>query len=267
MKIEFSFSTCPNDTFMFDAMINNKVDTEGIKFQPIYGDIAQLNQWAFENKYDLTKISYSAFSFCTNNYHLLDSGSALGYNCGPILIKKPETILNKNSKIGIPGRHTTANMLMDIAYPKYNNKEEIIFSDIENQLLNSKIDAGLIIHESRFSYISKGLVKVRDLGEYWQETLDLPIPLGGIVINRKFSKEICCKINRVLKRSIQYAFSNPHSSSTYVALHAQEMDEEMISNHIKLYVNDFSLSLKKEGREAVRKIFTLKGKSLEGIFA
>tara|TARA_B100000945_G_scaffold319497_1_gene326846 strand:- start:957 stop:1760 length:804 start_codon:yes stop_codon:yes gene_type:complete len=266
MKIEFAFSTCPNDTFMFDAMINNKVDTEGIKFTPIYADIAQLNQWSLDIKYDLTKISYNAFTFCTANYSLLDSGSALGYNCGPILIKKPEKILNKNSKIGIPGIYTTANMLMNIAFPEYNNKEEIIFSDIEQQLLDNKIDAGLIIHESRFSYIDKGLVKVRDLGEYWQEVVGLPIPLGGIVVNKQFSKEMYYKIDRILKRSIQYAFNNPQSSMSYILSHAQEMDKEIISNHIKLYVNDFSFSLKKEGREAVKKIFTLRGKAVPDLF-
>tara|TARA_B100000401_G_scaffold331248_1_gene230671 strand:- start:168 stop:971 length:804 start_codon:yes stop_codon:yes gene_type:complete len=266
MKLNFAFSTCPNDTFMFDAIINKKVDTEGIEFFPIYADIAKLNEWSLTAKYDITKISYNAFTFSSNNYFLLDSGSALGYKCGPILIKKNKTILNKDSKIGIPGKYTTANMLMDICFPKFNNRTEVIFSEIEQQLLENKIDAGLIIHESRFSYMKKGLVQVKDLGEYWEEIVGLPIPLGGIVIKRKFSNAIYNKVNRIIKRSIQYAFDNPSSSMDYVIFHAQEMDIETIKKHINLYVNNFSISLGNEGSEAIKKIFTLRGKSAKQIF-
>ena len=160
---------------------------------------------------DITKLSYNAFTHCVNDYALLDSGSALGNNCGPLLIKKPNTILTKESKIAIPGKYTTANMLLNIAFPNHQNKVEMLFSEIENKVIEGRVDAGLIIHENRFTYQEKGLEKVKDLGEFWQEETGLPIPLGGIVVKRELPLATQQKIERVLRKSVEYAFANPNS--------------------------------------------------------
>ena len=200
MKLIVGFSSCPNDTFIFDALVHHKVDTEGLEFDIVFADVQQLNKWAFEGKLDVTKLSFNAFSHCVSDYILLDSGSALGRNCGPLLIKKPEVILTQESRIAIPGKYTTANMLLNIAYPNYKYKIETLFSNIENDVINEKVDAGLIIHESRFTYKEKGLVEVKDLGEFWKQRTGLPIPLGGIVIKRDFPQEIQQTFGRVLRK-------------------------------------------------------------------
>jgi len=266
MKLTLGFSPCPNDTFFFDALVHHKIDTEGLEFNIVLADVEQLNKWALEGKLDITKLSYNAFTNCVSDYVLLDSGSALGRNCGPLLIKKPEAILTRESKIAIPGKYTTANMLLNISYPDYKNKIEILFSDIEDDIINGNVDAGIIIHENRFTYKEKGLEKVKDLGELWEEETGLPIPLGGIVIKRSLSFEVQEKMERVLRESVEYAFANPNSSADYVKYHAQEMEKEVIDAHIDLYVNDFSISLGIEGREAVELIFAKSGKKCSSIF-
>jgi len=266
MKLTLGFSPCPNDTFIFDALVHHKIDTEGLEFEVIFADVEQLNKWAFQGKLDITKISYNAFTHCVNNYALLDSGSALGNNCGPLLIKKPNTILTKESKIAIPGKYTTANMLLNIAFPNHQNKVEILFSEIENNVLEGKVDAGLIIHENRFTYEDKGLEKVKDLGEFWEEETGLPIPLGGIVTNRRLPLATQQKIERVLRKSVEFAFENPNSSADYVKFHAQEMEKEVVDAHIALYVNNYSISLGEQGRKAVELLFEKSAKNHKNIF-
>ena len=266
MKLTLGFSPCPNDTFIFDAMVHHKIDTEGLDFEVIFGDVEQLNKWAFQGKLDITKLSFNAFTHCVNDYALLDSGSALGNNCGPLLIKKPNTILTTNSKIAIPGKYTTANMLLNIAYPHYKNKVETLFSDIENDIINGNVDAGIIIHENRFTYKEKGLEKAKDLGEFWEEETGLPIPLGGIVIKRSLPFKVQEKMERVLRKSVKYAFANPNSSADYVKCHAQEMEKEVVDAHINLYVNYFSISLGIEGKEAVQLLFEKSEKGYSSIF-
>ena len=266
MKLTLGFSPCPNDTFIFDALVHHKIDTEGLEFEVIFADVEQLNKWAFQGKLDITKLSYNAFTHCVNDYALLDSGSALGNNCGPLLIKKPNTILTKESKIAIPGKYTTANMLLNIAFPNHQNKVEILFSEIENKVLEGKVDAGLIIHENRFTYQEKGLEKVKDLGEFWEEETGLPIPLGGIVVKRELPLATQQKIERVLRKSVEYAFENPYSSADYVKCHAQEMEKQVVDAHIALYVNDFSISLGDQGRKAVQLLFEKAGKDCGFIF-
>ena len=266
MKLTLGFSPCPNDTFFFDALVHHKIDAEGLEFDVVLADIEQLNKWALEGKLDITKLSYNAFTNCVSDYVLLDSGSALGRNCGPLLIKKPEAILTRESKIAIPGKYTTANMLLNMSYPHYKNKIEILFSDIEDDIINGNVDAGIIIHENRFTYKEKGLEKVKDLGELWEEETGLPIPLGGIGIKRALSFEVQEKMERVLRESVEYAFANPNSSADYVKYHAQEMEKEVIDAHINLYVNDFSISLGIEGREAVELLFAKSGKKCSSIF-
>ena len=255
MKLTLGFSPCPNDTFIFDAIVHQKIDTEGLEFEVIFADVEQLNKWAFDGKLDVTKLSYNAFTRCIEKYVLLDSGSALGRNCGPILLKKSETILTPDSKIAIPGKYTTANMLLSVSNPEYTNKVEILFSEIENDVLSGKVDAGLIIHENRFTYQHKGLEKVKDLGEFWEEKTGLPIPLGGIVVNRDLPLEVQKKFARVLRKSVEFAIANRESSSEFVRCHAQEMETEVVDDHINLYVNEFSVSLGEEGRRSVEKVF------------
>ena len=195
----------------------------------------------------------------------MDSGSALGNNCGPLLVKKPNTILTKESKIAVPGKYTTANMLLNIAFPENQNKVETLFSEIENHVLEGKVDAGLIIHESRFTYKDKGLEKVSDLGEFWETETGLPIPLGGIVMKRALPFSEQKKIERVLRKSVVYAFANPNSSADFVKCHSQEMEKEVVDAHIALYVNDYSVSLGEQGRKAVKLLFKKSGNSFENI--
>ena len=266
MKLTLGFSPCPNDTFMFDAMIHQKIDTEGLNFEVFLADVEQLNQWALKGKLDVTKLSFNAFTHCSHNYSLFDSGSALSRNCGPLLIKKPSTILSEKSRIAIPGKYTTANMLLKIALPNFNNKEEFLFSDIEQEVLNNTVDAGLIIHENRFTYQEKGLQKVIDLGEFWEGKTKLPIPLGGIVVKQDLHTDIKKKVERVLRKSVEYAFTNPESSFDYVQSHAQEIDVEVVKSHINLYVNEYSISLGVEGRNAIKEIFKETKTDFDAIF-
>ncbi len=257
MKLSLGFSPCPNDTFIFDAMIHGKIDTEGLDFEVILGDVEELNQRAFRGDLDITKLSFHAFAHLIETYCLLDAGSALGRNCGPLLIaKNPMKAAEiEAGKIAIPGKYTTANFLLSLAYPKAIHKEETLFSDIERAVLDARVDAGLIIHENRFTYQDKGLIKLMDLGEYWESTTRMPIPLGGIVANRQLAPTVLETVNRVLRRSVEYAFAHPKSALPYIRQHAQEMEEEVMYAHIDLYVNEFSRDLGKEGKAAVQFLF------------
>jgi 1,4-dihydroxy-6-naphthoate synthase len=259
MKYSLGFSPCPNDTFIFDAMIHHKIDTEGLEFEVIMEDVEALNQRAAKGNIDITKLSYHAYMYLTENYQLLKSGSALGNNCGPLLIAKKAMTVEEinNAKIAIPGKKTTANFLLNMAFPLAQNKQETIFSEIENQVVSGKADAGLIIHENRFTYQQRGLVKLMDLGEYWETTTGMPIPLGGIVVKRNMETAEKRKINRVLRRSVEYAFAHPDSSISFVRTHAQEMNEEVMKAHINLYVNDFSVNLGASGEAAIEKMFQI----------
>lgn len=257
MKLTLGFSTCPNDTFVFDAMIHQKVDTEGLQFEVVLADVEELNKNAFSGTIDITKLSYHAFAYIANSYKLLTSGSALGYKNGPLLISKHKIYADevKDIKVAIPGKHTTANLLFSIVYPNVKQKKEYLFSDIEEAILDGEVDAGVIIHENRFTYEKKGLKKIIDLGEEWEEKTGNPIPLGGIVIHRKFDSETMLKVNRVLKRSVDFAFKNPDSSYSYVKNYAQELDDDVIKKHINLYVNNFTSDLGEKGKNAVITLF------------
>ncbi len=255
MKLTLGFSPCPNDTFIFDALVNKKIDTEGLEFDFFLSDVEELNRWAFQSKLNITKLSFNAFTKCVSRYALLDSGAALGRGCGPLLIKNPTTNLTLDSKIAIPGKYTTANLLFSIFKPEYNNKFELLFSDIESSVLSKKFDAGLIIHENRFTYHEKGLEKVIDLGEFWENKTGLPIPLGGIVIDRNLPYEVQKRFEKILRKSIEYGLSNRSSSIDFVKSHAQEMEIGVINSHINLYVNDYTVSLGETGRKSVELIF------------
>jgi len=257
MRLTLGFSTCPNDTFIFDAMIHQKVDTEGLQFDVVLADVEELNKNAFDSSIDITKLSYHAFAHIANHYKLLTSGSALGYKNGPLLISKRKIYANEvaDIKVAIPGKFTTANLLFSIVYPKVKLKKEYLFSEIEEAIMDGEVDAGVIIHENRFTYEKKGLKKIIDLGEDWEEKTKNPIPLGGIVIHRKFDSKIQLKVNRVLKRSIEFAFANPNSSYKYVKNYAQELDDKVIKKHIELYVNKFTVDLGDKGKNAVKTLF------------
>lgn len=266
MKLTLGFSPCPNDTFIFDALIHGKIDTEGLTFEVSFDDVETLNQKAMQGMLDITKLSFHAFAYVVNKYALLNSGSALGFGVGPLLICKTENynhiiakLATNNTQltVAIPGKYTTANFLLGIAYPELQNKKEMVFSEIENVLLNNQIDLGLIIHENRFTYQDKGLYKVMDLGNYWEQLTGCAIPLGGIVINRDLPLDIQQKVNRLIQRSVEYAFENPKSALNFIRQHAQEMDEKVMYQHIELYVNQYSLSLGEAGKKAIDTLFTL----------
>jgi 1,4-dihydroxy-6-naphthoate synthase len=259
MKLSLGFSPCPNDCFMFDAIVNKRIDLEGLTFSERLADVEALNKSAFAGEADVTKLSYHAYAYCAGNYVLLDAGSALGRNCGPLLISRrpisKEEIAAGRLKIAIPGKYTTANFLLGLAFPAATDKTELVFSAIESALLNDEYDAGLIIHENRFTYEAKGLTKIIDLGEFWEIETGAPIPLGGIVVNRSLPDEVKHTVNRVLRRSIEYAFANRAASLPYVRAHAQEMSEDVMYRHIDLYVNEYSVDLGNEGRRAVELLF------------
>jgi 1,4-dihydroxy-6-naphthoate synthase len=257
MKLKLGFSTCPNDTFIFEALVHHKIDTEGLEFDLLLADVEELNKTAFEHEIDITKLSYHAYAYVSDNYTLLDAGSALGKNNGPLLIGKQKITPDEidNLKIAIPGRYTTANLLLSIAYPKALNKTEFLFSDIEEAVLSEKANAGLIIHENRFTYEQKGLLKIVDLGEFWENKTKMPIPLGGIVVNKKLNKDIQLKINRLVRKSIEYAYENPDSSLAFIKLYAQEMAPDVMRKHIALYVNDYSFDLGETGKKAIDTLY------------
>ncbi len=223
-------------------------------------DVESLNQKAFKGELAITKLSYHAYAYLIKTYQLLNAGSALGNNCGPLLIAKSNDISNLKSnishlKVAIPGKYTTANFLLSLAFPELKNKIEMLFSDIEDAVLTGKVDAGLIIHENRFTYEQKGLKKIIDLGEYWETIANAPIPLGGIVIKRDLPDELKQKVNRIVRKSVEYAFANPTASRDFVKANAQEMSEEVMYKHINLYVNNFSVDLGVEGKRAIQLLF------------
>ncbi|HQS25525.1 MAG TPA: 1,4-dihydroxy-6-naphthoate synthase [Sediminibacterium sp.] len=255
MKFSLAFSPCPNDTFIFDALVNQKIDTKGITFEVFLEDVQTLNEWAIQGKMDFSKISYGVWNKVNHQYSLLNSGGALGKGVGPLLITKPGNINSVNDMtIAIPGENTTAHLLFSLAYPNATKKVFKVFHEIENAVLNGEVDAGVIIHENRFTYEAKGLKKIIDLGAYWEETQQLPIPLGGIIAKKTIDPAIVQQVDELIKQSIEYAFAHYPTVAPYVIAHAQEMSEEVMRQHINLYVNNFSLDLGAEGLLAVEKL-------------
>ncbi len=251
------FSPCPNDTFIFDALVNGKIDTEGCTFSVELEDVATLNEWAEQGKLDITKLSYSTFLKTVDEYALLHSGSALGKGVGPLLIAANDIALNDlvGKRIAIPGFNTTANLLLTLAMPDVKDKTAIIFSEIENEVLKGNFDAGLVIHESRFTYQSRGLKKLMDLGDWWEQVTGAAIPLGGIVMKRSFEAEKIAQIDRLIRRSIEYAYTQYPHLSEYITCHAQEMEPSVMRQHIDLYVNEYSIELGETGRRAIQTLF------------
>jgi 1,4-dihydroxy-6-naphthoate synthase len=263
MKLSLGFSPCPNDTFIFDALVHHKIDTEGLEFDVTFDDVESLNHKAFRGELDVAKLSYHAFAYAADKYALLDSGSALGFGVGPLLIcrEDPERLRrelaaeNAPLRIAIPGRYTTANLLLGLAFPRAAQKVEMVFSEIEGAVLTGAVDAGLIIHENRFTYQERGLQKILDLGDYWETRTGCAIPLGGIAVSRRLPREIQRTMNRVLRKSVEFAFANPQSGLPFIRSHAQELSEEVMYKHIDLYVNRYSVDLGLEGKKAIRLLY------------
>lgn len=278
MKLTLGFSPCPNDTFIFDALVNKKIDTGGLDFEVILEDVETLNQWALQGKLDISKLSFPAFFQSSANYILLNAGSALGKGVGPLLVAKegsrqgavgsrqwaedsrhPENSggipmareAGGDSSIALPGVNTTAHLLFSFAYPEALNKKFMLFSAIEDAVVNSEAELGVIIHENRFTYQQKGLHKVLDLGEYWEDKMNVPIPLGGIAVKRAIGRDTGLKIDQLIRKSLEYAFSNYPLITGYVKQHSQAMSEEVMRQHIDLYVNNYSLALGEEGKQAI----------------
>lgn len=259
MKLSLGFSPCPNDCFVFDAIVNKRIDLEGLEFTIRMADVEALNKAAFARQVGVTKLSYHAYAYCASNYVLLDAGSSLGRNCGPLLISKRtisrDEVAAGALRIAIPGKYTTANFLCGLAFPNARRKVEMLFSGIEQALLDGQVDAGLIIHENRFTYQARGLQKIIDLGEFWEGETGLPIPLGGIVVDRTLPADVKQRVNRIVRRSVEYAFAHRAASLPFVREHAQAMSEDVMYKHIDLYVNEFSIDLGPEGRRAVEMLF------------
>jgi 1,4-dihydroxy-6-naphthoate synthase len=256
VKLSIGFSPCPNDTFIFDAMVNGGIDTSPFHFEPVLADVETLNQWALEGRLDITKLSFPAFFASKKRYMLLDAGSALGKGVGPLLISKTawETVDEarvNSARIAIPGLHTTANLLLSFAFPGAARRVPMIFSEIEEAVLQGKTDLGVIIHENRFTYQEKGLHRVMDLGVHWEEKMKVPVPLGGIAIRKSLGDSIKEKIEHFIRESLTVAWKNYPSVSNYVIAHSQEMSEEVMRQHINLYVNEYTNRLGEDGWKAV----------------
>jgi 1,4-dihydroxy-6-naphthoate synthase len=263
MKLTLGFSPCPNDTFIFDALVNNKIDTGDLEFDVVMEDVQTLNELAIAGKLDVTKISYGSLPLILEQYIVLSSGSALGKGVGPLLIAPFEIPAPavKQCIIAIPGKHTTAHVLFSLAFPEATNKVFMRYDEIENFVLGNKgsldniqsIKLGVIIHENRFTYHDKGLVKQTDLGNFWETETKLPVPLGGIVANRQLPDNIKLKVQSLIRKSLEYSYTNGKELSSFIKDNAQEMSPEVMQMHIDLYVNEFSLDLGVDGKKAVKK--------------
>lgn len=267
MKLSLGFSPCPNDTFIFDALVNHKIDTKGYEFKVVLEDVQTLNEWAMQQKLDISKISYGVLPLVMNHYTLLESGGALGKGVGPLLIAASAIDLKEinNKRIAIPGSNTTAHMLFSLAFPNAQTKVFKVFNEIEDAVLNNEVDAGVIIHENRFTYQERGLHKLMDLGDYWETKTKLPIPLGGIVAKKSIDTDTIIAIDGLIRKSVEFAFKyNYRQLSDYVKQHAQEMSEQVMRQHIDLYVNNFSVDLGNDGRKAVGKLLEVFRKTNTG---
>jgi 1,4-dihydroxy-6-naphthoate synthase len=252
-ELTLGYSPCPNDTFIFYALVHGKIDCSGIRIKERLEDVETLNQLALGGQLDLTKVSYHAFGRLRDEYALLHSGGALGRGCGPLIIAREacDMLQLRGKKIAIPGELTTANLLLQLHGEGFDNCIAMPFDRIMPALKQGEVDAGVIIHESRFTYQQQGFVKILDLGEWWEQDSGCPIPLGGILARRSLGNEMINAIDKALKSSIEYAYANTRETQSYIKLHAQELEEEVINSHIGLYVNNYSIDLGSSGIDAV----------------
>ncbi|HOP41388.1 MAG TPA: 1,4-dihydroxy-6-naphthoate synthase [Geobacteraceae bacterium] len=255
--LSLGFSPCPNDTFLFYPLLHGRITSETFRFAERLEDVETLNHLALEGTLDVCKVSYHAFAYIREQYVLLRSGGAMGKGCGPLLVSKtadnPQDL--KGKTIAVPGRYTTAFLLLRLFDPTLTNLVVLPFHEIVPAVEQGTVDAGVIIHESRFTYLSHGLRKVLDLGEWWETTTSLPLPLGGIAAKRSLGAPALTTLSGVVRSSVVYARAHPGETSGYVRAHSQEMDEETCASHIALYVNDYSLDPGPEGEQAAERLF------------
>lgn len=245
--VKLYISPCPNDTFMFDAIINKRIDLEGWEFEVSYFDIEELNARCISAEADITKLSCAVLPLIDQNYTVSDSGAALGRGNGPLLVRRKGDS-SPIRRVAVPGEHTTANALMCRLFPDVEERVPMLFSQIAEAVERGDFDAGVLIHEGRFVYAERNLELVADLGLLWEERTALPLPLGAIAVRKGLDVD---GFSRLLKRSIEYAFAHPAESREFIKEHAQEMENKVIDSHIALFVNEFSLSLGALGREAI----------------
>ena len=250
VRLKLHISPCPNDTFMFDALVNGRIDTGSLRFEVEYYDIEELNRGAGLGRADISKISCAVLPAIAEHYALLDSGAALGRGNGPLLVRRAGDT-RPIRRVAVPGLHTTANVLMGKLFPEIEERTPLLFSRIAAAVERGDFDAGVLIHEGRFVYRERELELVADLGQLWEQRTALPLPLGGIAARRSLPDEVRHEAERLLRTSIEYAFTHPEASRTYIKQHAQELDDKVIDAHIALFVNGYSLSLGDEGRRAV----------------
>jgi 1,4-dihydroxy-6-naphthoate synthase len=256
-QLTLGYSPCPNDTFIFYALIHGKISGLEISFRERLEDVETLNKLALAGELELTKISYHALGHLRDGYCLLRSGGALGRGCGPLVIARQQADMQqlKGKRIAIPGQLTTANLLLQLYGEGYQNLLILPFHQIMPAVVAGRADAGVIIHESRFTYQQQGLRKILDLGQWWEEDSGCPIPLGGILAKRSLGKETIKRVDAALRSSVEFAFANPRQPRDYIKQHAQELADDVIRSHIELYVNDFSVDLGDEGTRAVETLF------------
>ncbi len=248
--IKLHISPCPNDTFMFDAIINKRIDLNGLSFEVEYHDIEELNKGVISQRADISKISCAVLPKIDTTYSLLESGAALGRGNGPLLVRRKGDD-KPIERVAVPGELTTANLLMAKLFPEVKERTPMLFSKIAQAVEESEFDAGVLIHEGRFVYKERNLSLVADLGLLWEERMQLPLPLGGIVAKRTLPIEIKEKFDALLHQSIKFAFDNPLASRSFIKEHAQELDDKVIDSHIALFVNEYSLSLGEVGHKAI----------------
>jgi 1,4-dihydroxy-6-naphthoate synthase len=254
MNLSLGFSPCPNDCFIFYGVAHGKV-TKDIQWEIRLEDVEALNQLAKQNILDVSKISYHAYAHLLKDYLMLPAGGALGKGVGPLIVTKEKLDSLSNKRVAIPGGLTTANLLLKLSQPDDINIVTLRYGQIMPAVARGEVDAGLIIHESRFTYPEHGLQKFLDVGEWWESTTGHLLPLGGIIAKRSLGEETLQRINKVIKESLEYAYSHPHETKPYVAKYAQEMSEDVRQKHIDLYVNEYSLDVGDAGKKAVAELF------------
>lgn len=256
--LTLGYSPCPNDTFIFYALVHGRVRQAGFTLQERLEDVETLNSLALQGALDLTKISYHAFGHLRQEYCLLKSGGALGRGCGPLVVARQRLSLDdlRGKRLAIPGRLTTANLLLQLYGEGFDNLLILPFDQIMAAVVEGSADAGLIIHESRFTFSQYGLRQVLDLGQWWEQETGLPIPLGGILARRSLGAALISDIDIALRASVEYAFSHPAEPKEYIKRHSQELSDQVIESHIGLYVNEFSCDIGDEGQSAIEVLFS-----------
>jgi 1,4-dihydroxy-6-naphthoate synthase len=263
--LSLGYSPCPNDTFIFYPIVHGKIDTGDLRFKEVLLDVETLNKMALRSEFDITKISYHAFGYLREDYCLLRSGGALGRSCGPLLVSKEDYSLKdlNGKRIAIPGRLTTANLLLQLftfdSSISFSSSVEMPFHKIMDAVASGDVDAGLIIHEGRFTYPLYGLKKILDLGEWWENKTGFPLPLGGILAKRNLGEDLLKRVDSFIRKSIEYSLNHKEEPKMYIKQHSQELEESVIEQHINLYVNDFSLDIREEGLSAVQELFRRAG--------